>query len=517
MAFLCYALLAIAWIVDLFTPQLFIAAILLNGPIALSSLALDRRLTMGLVIFAQIANVIAGYVNGMQNHGQFDGIAVGDRILAALSFVLVGSLSIKTQEYARTAGESTLRARQAEGERALREAVERVRETLNVELVLRGLVREAASLLGAARATLVLRSGFETPRAFSCAVGDADVTYERKTLETEIATLVERARQDGTAYVDEHSVLGRMTLGALGARHAVAAAVRAAPAETAVLVLSAQERPFDADAVETLRRFAEQAGVALAQAQLFAQLGHQNDEIVRQRDEIGRRGDVIRDIVYALSHDLRTPLVAADITMRQALSGAYGALPERYAEVLRTTLASTEDERRLLETLLLVARYESGEVSTVNEPVDCNALASRVAQELEPVAEMKGVALDVRTSEQRVQTSGDGSELRRALTNLAANAIAATPAGGHVRIESDAHDGLAILRVRDDGYGVPEDRRTVLFERFMTRGSGGGTGLGLYIVRRIAEKHGGSVTYAPVDPQGSAFTLTLARLADGAP
>ena len=139
MALLCYGLLLAAWIVDLLTPQLFIAAILLNGPIALSSLALQSRLTTNLVIAAEIANAVAGYVNGVQAGYHWDGIAIGDRFLLAASFVLVGYLSIKTQEYAREAGVSAGRMRQIEIEKALREATGRVRGTLNVELVQRAI------------------------------------------------------------------------------------------------------------------------------------------------------------------------------------------------------------------------------------------------------------------------------------------------------------------------------------------------------------------------------------------
>jgi hypothetical protein len=106
MAMLCYGLLAAAWIVDLFTPQLFVAAILYNGPIALSSLALSSRLTMRLVLASEAANAVAGYVNGAQAGYNWNGIAVGDRLLAAASFVLVGYLSVKTQEYASEAGAS---------------------------------------------------------------------------------------------------------------------------------------------------------------------------------------------------------------------------------------------------------------------------------------------------------------------------------------------------------------------------------------------------------------------------
>ena len=63
---------------------------------------------------------------------------------------------------------------------------------------------------------------------------------------------------------------------------------------------------------------------------------------------------MIRDIVYALAHDLRTPLVAADVTMKQALAGAYGNLPDRYGEILRATVAANEEERHELESYLMI-------------------------------------------------------------------------------------------------------------------------------------------------------------------
>ncbi len=194
MALLCYGLLVAAWIVDLLTPQLFIAAILLNGPIALSSLALQSRLTTNLVIAAEIANVVAGYVNGVQAGHHWDGIAIGDRLLLAASFVLVGYLSIKTQEYAREAGVSAGRMRQVEIEKALREATGRVRGTLNVELVERAITRESVELLDASQAALVVReTAFGLPLILTYRRGDGDISVERRALSTEIASLVTRA------------------------------------------------------------------------------------------------------------------------------------------------------------------------------------------------------------------------------------------------------------------------------------------------------------------------------------
>ena len=98
--------------------------------------------------------------------------------------------------------------------------------------------------------------------------------------------------------------------------------------------------------------------MALGQARPFLRLADQHEQIARQRNELQERSDVIRDIVYALAHDLRTPVAAADVTMTQALAGAYGDLPEAYRDILRTSIASNVDLRRLVETLLLVARYE---------------------------------------------------------------------------------------------------------------------------------------------------------------
>ena len=101
------------------------------------------------------------------------------------------------------------------------------------------------------------------------------------------------------------------------------------------------------------------------------------------------------------------------------------------------------------------------------------------------------------------------NEIRRAIANLVANAIDATPRGGHVVVGVHRTGTTIAVTVEDDGYGVSEERRGGLFQRFAGGHPGAGSGLGLYIVRRIAEKHGGTAQYAPRSPAGSTFTMTL--------
>ncbi len=509
LAALCIALTLAAWVADLFTPQLFIAAILMNGPIALSGMALDKRLTNALIIFAEIANIVAGYLNGVQAHYQWDPIAIGDRALLAASFLLVGYLTTRAQEAARDAGSATERARLAASEKALRRALEAVRATLNVELVLRAIVREVTRLLDVREAMLILRaSQLHEPDIYRFGKNATEISFERRSLEPAESSLLQRATDETRLLVaQQDDPVARMLLETHGAGRLML--VRIGSDETsAVLFLFADE--FGRAAQRLVQAFADGAAVALEQANLFMQLGFRNAQIAAQKDTLERRNRVIRDIVYALAHDLRTPLNAANVTMQQALEGRYGRLPDGYGDVLKTTIASNADARSLVDALLLVARLESGESSTLKEPVALRELLKRVRDELRAIAEAKGITVENDAGDDIVVT-GDAVELRRAVTNLVANAIEATPSGGSVAMSVQGDSSGIRINVKDDGSGVPPERRTHLFERFRTgnRDAGGGSGLGLYIVRLIAEKYGGHVEYAPCDPRGSRFTIVL--------
>ncbi len=499
----CIVALIAAFVIDLLTPQLFVSAILLDAPIVLSSLTRSSRFTNALVVAALAANVAAGYANAAAEHFHWASEAIGDRILAGLSIIFVGYLSTAVQQTAQHAGRLEAQQGRAERETQLGAAVERVRSSLSVDLVLRAIARETTALFDADRARFVLagRGGGMTLVA-ARGVDDVDVDEARPS--PEAASIVQRTLDAGDVIaVGRADALGRLLLDHFDAPAALALPIADRESRVGVvLALGRTEHSFD-DARDLARAFAQQATSALAQARLFAQIAERNEALEE-------RSAVIRDLVYALSHDLRTPLAALSMTMRQARSGAYGPLPPAYAQILDRSITATDDVSRLAETLLLVARFESGDRRPERDQVDLATVARQIAGELEALAVAQGVTLEVAAAP-AVPVVGDRDDLRRAVTNLVANALQHSPPGGIVSV-SVTHDAAAVrVAVADDGFGIPESERSRLFTRF-SRGNGrrgAGSGLGLYIVRRVAEESGGRVEYRPREPRGSVFTLIL--------
>ena len=233
-------------------------------------------------------------------------------------------------------------------------------------------------------------------------------------------------------------------------------------------------------------------------------------EIARRGEILVERQHVIGELVEAIAHDVRTPLEALSLTLGQALRGQYGALPESYLAVARESRLSIGDITRLAETLLAVARFESRTALPEVTAVDAAAIVRDVVGEFTALADARDVAI---THDVPIEALvlADASDLRRAIANVVANAIKHSTAGGRVLLELTRSGALWRIDVVDNGVGVAPEAVPQLFARY-SHGAGG-TGLGLHIVKRIAESVGGSVAYEPVVPTGSRFSISLAEAA----
>jgi signal transduction histidine kinase len=162
--------------------------------------------------------------------------------------------------------------------------------------------------------------------------------------------------------------------------------------------------------------------------------------------------------------------------------------------------------RRLVQDLLLLARADARRV-TAHEPLDVADVLVEVASELEPMTQGHEISVDA----QHAYVDGARDELHRLALNLMENAVKHTPDGTHIRASVARDNGVVRLTVADDGPGIPADLRDKVFERFV-RGEGdrgGSFGLGLSIVRAVAESHGGSVALESANGHGTTFVVTL--------
>jgi two-component system OmpR family sensor kinase len=235
-----------------------------------------------------------------------------------------------------------------------------------------------------------------------------------------------------------------------------------------------------------------------------------------------------RQFVADASHELRTPLTSVLANLELLVESLQG----EEAEAARSALRSSQRMRRLVADLLLLARTDVGRVVR-REPCDLAQVVVEATAELGPVSSAHELSLDVRP----VIVRASRDELHRLVINLIENALRHTPAGTEIRVstamtpagsantpagearlpasEARLPAGEARLIVEDDGPGVPERLASTLFERFV-RGAGdrgGSFGLGLAIVRAVAESHGGSValeqTHPGAEHPGARFTVSL--------
>ncbi|HST54870.1 MAG TPA: HAMP domain-containing sensor histidine kinase [Solirubrobacteraceae bacterium] len=215
-----------------------------------------------------------------------------------------------------------------------------------------------------------------------------------------------------------------------------------------------------------------------------------------------------RQFVADASHELRTPLTSVLANLELLAESLRGDQGEAAASALR----SSQRMRRLVADLLLLARSDVGRV-VPREPLDLAQIVVEAAAELGPFSGLHDISLDVHP----VTVEASRDELHRLIINLMENAIRHTPPGTEIWVSTEkTGDGQAQLTVQDGGPGVPPELAPTLFERFV-RGAGdrgGSFGLGLAIVRAVAESHGGSVTLEPTSerdgaPQGARFSVRL--------
>jgi signal transduction histidine kinase len=243
------------------------------------------------------------------------------------------------------------------------------------------------------------------------------------------------------------------------------------------------------------------------------QINQQNAALAQHNDRL-RELDELKDVLLAnVSHDLRTPLTA--ILGYAELMRRRGCLPANHARAVEVIERNARRLLRLVNDLLVLAQARAGELRLELETVDLAQLARDASELAQPLADQGHLALDLSApAAGAALVRGDRLRLAQLIDNLVSNAIKFTPPGGRVRIGVRAGRARVALTVQDDGPGMSEADQSRLFDAF-TRGSltaaVPGTGLGLTIVRTVADAHGAKLELRSKLGEGTKFTVRLPR------
>ncbi|MFD1341715.1 ATP-binding protein [Litorisediminicola beolgyonensis] len=222
-----------------------------------------------------------------------------------------------------------------------------------------------------------------------------------------------------------------------------------------------------------------------------------------------------RAFVATVSHELRTPLTSVKGSMGLLLAGAGGELPDSARSMVEIAHRSADRLVSLVGDLLDIDKITSGQMSFAIEPVDLDALINDAIEANAAFADRFGVKLR-REGSTGGQVWVDYDRTMQMLDNLLSNAAKFSPEAGEVTIGVEETEHAMRLWVRDSGPGIPTDMQTRIFERFTQAArakdnQARSTGLGLAVVKAIAEGQRGSVTLDSVEGEGATFTITLPR------
>ena len=220
----------------------------------------------------------------------------------------------------------------------------------------------------------------------------------------------------------------------------------------------------------------------------------------------------LEDLIGGLTHDLKTPLIAAELNLKHLLNEYFGNITNEQKQILSLLSQNNSDALRLVKNLLTVFKYEARLHKLLLEPIEASELLKRAINSVKPMLEDKKIYLKVIPT--NFQFVCDTFEIERVIVNLLMNAISFTPSGGQIELRSSKNEeGTTMVTIQDFGEGISIRELPNLFKRFSqsTRTSNS-TGLGLYLSKQIVEAHEGKIWAQSKQGEWTRITFEIPEL-----
>lgn len=287
---------------------------------------------------------------------------------------------------------------------------------------------------------------------------------------------------------------------------------------------------YDSQTVQTI---ADEFVVAVQNTKYAQELHDLNATLQQRIDEATRelresnaklqRLDKAKDeFVSMASHQLRTPLTSVKGYVSMVLEGDAGKITPAQAKLLGEAYASSERMVHLIGDFLNVSRLQTGKFMLESRPIDLTKLVAREVKSLQPAAKLRGLTLKYRSPSYFPLLNLDEGKVQQVVMNFIDNAIYYSRDNGTITVTLEKAGGMVELRVRDDGIGVPKAEQEHLFTKFFRAENArkqrpDGTGVGLFLAKKVIDAHSGSIIFESQEGKGSTFgfRLPIKKLAAG--
>jgi len=223
------------------------------------------------------------------------------------------------------------------------------------------------------------------------------------------------------------------------------------------------------------------------------------------------------EFIASVSHELKTPLTIIKEATDLVVDEIPGKIVEGQRDILTTAQENIDRLSNIINSLLDISRIESGKLKLYTKPVNMSELIKNTVSDFKYLAEQKGILLDYKVTQDKVDISCDADKIRQVLVNLIFNALKFTSQDGRIKVICNENGNEVIVSVQDTGIGISEENIPRLFDRFIQFGrepgpGEKGTGLGLAISKGIVELHKGRVWVESKLNKGSEFYFSLPKL-----
>jgi signal transduction histidine kinase len=283
-----------------------------------------------------------------------------------------------------------------------------------------------------------------------------------------------------------------------------------------VLVFAEREDELTSFQEHLIQRLVTFLGTILENIILSEQLRLTSNRLKKSNDKLKALDEAKDEFVSMASHQLRTPLTSIKGYISMVLEGDAGEINETQKQMLGQAFFSSQRMVYLISDLLNVSRLKTGKFIIEAKPAYLPDIVESEMQQLVEGAGSKNLSLSFSKPKEFPKLMLDEMKIRQVIMNFTDNAIYYTPSGGKIVVSLKETPKSVEFTVRDSGIGVPKDQQHKLFEKFFRADNArksrpDGTGLGLFMARKVIVAQGGSITFESIEGKGSTFGFTFPK------